>query len=221
MRKDKNEAIKLRKQKKSYNFISKTLNIPKSTLHDWFKEFNWSNKIRNELIVKVRKSVLKNLRAMSLANKKRWETWRENHRVDAKREFSKLKKDPLFISGIMLYWGEGDSKMENGCVRLSNTNEKMIKIFSLFLQKICKIPREKIRLYMILYPDLRESVCKKFWSKSSGIPENQFIKTQYIKGRHPTKRLQNGICMIHIGSRGLKEKIFTWLRLYQEELTRI
>jgi len=221
MRTDKELAIKLRERKKSYNFISNKLNIPKSTLHGWFKKLKWSDKIKKELIKKNKIATLKNLRAMAVTNKARWEQWREQYRIEAKKEFSKLKSEPLFISGLMLYWGEGDSRIENGCVRLSNTHAKMIEIFNLFLQKICKIPLKKIRLYMILYPDLNESICKEFWSKHCHIPKNQFIKTQYIKGKHPTKRLANGICMIHVSSRGLKEKIFTWLNLYQEELTRV
>jgi hypothetical protein len=220
MRPDKNLAIKLRRQKKSYNFISKNLNIPKSTLHTWFKNYSWSKNIKKRLIKEAKPLQTKNLLAMAIANKKRWEEWREKYRVEAENEFSHLKPDPLFISGLMLYWGEGDSRLENGIVRLSNTSAKMIEIFNLFLQKICRVPKEKIRLYMMLYPDLNETKCKNFWSKKCRIPKNQFIKTQYIKGKHPTKRLENGICMIHISSRGLKEKLFTWLNLYQRELTR-
>jgi len=121
----------------------------------------------------------------------------------------------------MLYWAEGDSKIENCSVRLTNTDPQMIRIFTHFLRKICGVPNERMRVYIILYPDLNEKTCRNYWSTISGIPYNQFIKTQFIKGRHPTKRLAYGICMINVGSRQLKEKIYVWLKLFQTDLLRV
>ncbi len=221
MRSDKNIAVNLRKNGASYTSISRKLGIPKSTLSGWFAKTDWSRKISNTLI---QKSIQQNRKRMILMNQvrlKKWEDWREAAREEARNNFIYLKRDPLFLPALMLYWAEGDSKIENGAVRLTNTDPKMIRIFSQFLQTTCSIPKEKLRLYIILYPDLDEKKCKTFWSKISGIPKNQFIKTQYIKGKHPTKRLSYGIGMIHVGSRQLKEKIYVWLNLYQEALLRV
>ena len=44
----------------------------------------------------------------------------------------------------MLYWGEGDKKVENSQVKLSNSEPGMIKVFYLFLIEVMKIPSEKI-----------------------------------------------------------------------------
>ena len=71
--------------------------------------------------------------------------------------------------------------------------------------------------WLILYPDLSEKKCKDFWSKTSGIPISNFKKTQLIKGKHPTKKLTYGICIIQMNSRGLKEKLFTWINLFFEK----
>lgn len=120
----------------------------------------------------------------------------------------------------MLYWGEGDSKIENAHVKLVNIDVLMLKIFCLFLQLICRVVKEKIKMSMILYPDLNEKCCREYWSRGVDIPENQFWKTQFIQGRHPTKRLSQGICMVNVDSRALKEKIFIWIKLYQRELMR-
>ncbi|MDP2934621.1 MAG: hypothetical protein Q8N59_02560, partial [bacterium] len=144
--------------------------------------------------------------------------WRQGFRDQAKKEFKKLKKNPLFVAGLMLYWGEGDGKIENSLVRLANTDPKMIQIFIKFLLRVCCTSVEKIKISITLYPDLSEKECKKFWIKTLKIPGSQFFKTQYIQGKHPTKRLSHGICSLVVCSRGLKEKIFTWLNLYKEEL---
>jgi len=218
MRKDRYSAIKLRKQNKSYNEISKILNIPKSTLVYWFSDKNWSKDIKNKLSARNVLSLKKRLGLINRIRTKKWEKWREGFRTEARKEFKKFLKKPLFISGINLYWGEGDSVLKNGNVRLSNTDHRMISIFVRFLINIVGVPKEKIKCTMILYPDLKEEKCKLFWSNMGGIPSSQFYKTQFIKGKHPTKRLENGICMIQVLSRGIKEKIMVWIDLLYKNI---
>ena len=106
----------------------------------------------------------------------------------------------------MLYWAEGDSKINNPC-RFNNTNSQMIALYTKFLTKTLNVPLEKLRIALILYPDLSIKKCISFWAKITGISNHQFYKPQVIKGRHPTKRLINGICMVVCNSRQLKEKI--------------
>ena len=221
MRNDRHLAIELRKRGISYNKIQKKLGIPKSTISYWFKNESWSQEIKKVLTKKALYVAKKRLRLVNKARRIKWEKWRKNARKEARKEFFYLQKDPLFLAGLMLYWGEGDSKIENGIVRLSNTDPKMIKIISLFLQQKCGVPKEKIRITLILYPDLDENKCKTLWSKVSGIPKNKFYKTQIIYGKHPTKRLKYGICNIYVASRKLKEKILIWTKLYQQELIRM
>jgi len=217
MRNDRHLAITLRKKGKSYKEISKILDIPKSTMHYWFKDLVWSEKIRNELTEKAVKLSRKRIRKVIKANKEKWLRWRKDFRDEAKREFPKLKTNPLFIAGLMLYWGEGDSNLKNA-TRLTNTDPRMVSLFCKFLVKICNISKDNIRVHLILYPDLSEEKCKIIWSKKINIPKNQFDKTQFIYGKHPTKRLEIGICSIRAPkSCGLKEKIFTWIDLFSKE----
>ena len=161
------------------------------------------------------------MRLIARANKERWAKWREMHRSEAIREFPNLTKNPLFIAGLMLYWAEGDTHGKGGNVRLTNIDARMIRVFVNFAKRICNVPKSDIRIGLILYPDLNDSVCKNYWSRLINIPLSQFHKTQIIQGSHPTKRLQNGICLIRIGGTGLKEKIKTWIDLYAKELMRV
>ncbi len=208
--------MSLRQRGRSYNFISKNLGVPKSTLSDWFSNISWSQRIKNELARKANYVARKRLRLINKERRAMWERWREKARQSARKDFNTLRRNSLFVAGIMLYWGEGDSNIQNGSVRLVNTDPEMIRIFSLFLQKICKVPKEKIKIQLTLYPDLMDDRCRIFWSRAINVPIDQFIKTQYIKGRHPTKRLKYGICLMYVSSRELKEKIFVWLKLYQQ-----
>jgi hypothetical protein len=218
MRNDKHLALKLRKKGKSYQEIQKELIIPKSTLHYWFKNLDWSQNIKQTLSEKALRLSSKRMRVIAKAQKKRWREWREQYRKDALNEFPHFKNNHLFIAGLMLYWGKGDSNLKNE-TRLTNINPKMIYLFYKFLLNICGIPKKDINISLFLYPDLSEIHCKNFWHKNTKIPLRQFDKVQFIHGKHPAKRLKNGICTIRVKrSRGLKEKIFIWIDLLSKEL---
>ena len=220
MRDNKELAVKLRKQGKSYNEISKELGIPKSTISGWFANKDWSIEIKAKL---ERHAVCSAKRRLSLINarkRKCREELREKFKQEAINEFPLLFQSPLFVAGINLYWGEGHNKRGGGRVELANTDPKMISLFAKFIIKIAKVPKDKIRVWLILYPDLSEKKCKTFWSKTSGIPQSQFYKTQFIKGKHPTKRIEHGVCEIQTYSVELKEKIFVWTEMLYNELAK-
>ena len=217
MRKDKLLAIQLRRKHKSYREIHEILGIPKSTLATWFKYNTASAQTKLFLTNKSNKVVAQRIKNFVERNKKRWEEWRRGAREEAKRDFLKLARNPLFVAGIMLYWAEGDSKEKNP-IRLSNTDPRMINLYIKFLINELEILKERVRITLILYPDLSEKACIHFWSKATGIPKSQFYKTQFIKGRHPSKRLAHGICMVACNTRRLKEKIIVWIDLLSQKL---
>ncbi|MDD5098407.1 MAG: helix-turn-helix domain-containing protein [Candidatus Pacebacteria bacterium] len=218
MRNDHHLALGLRKKGLSYKEISEELNVPRSTLNYWFKDLAWSKDIKERLTEKAIRVSRKRIRRVIKSNRERWEKRREGARNEAENDFIKLKTKSLFVSGIMLYWGEGDQKLKYP-VRLTNIDYRMIVLFKKFLLEICKIEKEDIYLSLFIYPDLLEESCKKFWSDKIGIKLEQFEKVQVIYGKHPTKRLENGICSIRVRkSTGLKEKILVWINLLSKSL---
>lgn len=206
MRNDKHLAVALRRKGLSYKKIETELGIARSTLSDWFSHEDWSQVLRQHL-VKTTGTVV------SRFQRQRWETWRERFRQEARIEFNTLKKNPLFIAGIMLYWGEGDSRVSNGMVRLVNTDPRMIALYCSFLRNVIHVPENKIKASLVLYPDLSNEACIDYWSVVTKIPRERFHKTQFINGRHPTKKTMHGMCTIYVSGRGLKEKIVVWTDL--------
>ncbi len=217
MRGDKNIALDLRREGKAYKEISKKLNIPKSTLSGWFSNIGWSEDLKNDLTKKANRTSQERFKLYNEKRKKEWEKWREAAREEARKDFNNLKKNPLFVAGLMLYWAEGDSKIKNP-FRLSNTDPRMISLYVKFLTQVLNISKSNIRPTIILYPDLSEKKSIEFWSKIIGVPKSQFYKTQFIKGKHPTKRLSSGICMIMCGNRQIKEKVMVWIDLLSKTL---
>jgi len=211
MRTDREKVFALRRRGWSYNLIHKKLGVPISTLSNWLSEIPWSKTIQRDLTRKAFLKVYPQLQAMNRARVLKWEKWRGEARQEAERDFTTLAQDRLFIAGIIIYWGEGDKNPKNP-VRVSNTDPHMLRIFVRFLRTICALPEDKVRAHLVLYPDLDELTCKKYWSSLIGIDQTLFYKTQVIQGKHKTKRLGYGICSVEVSSRQLKEKVLVWIK---------
>ncbi len=213
------EAFRLRKMNGSYNFLSKKLGVSKSTLSLWFKSEGWSSSIKEKL---TNKNSFRNKERLKRMNDKRRMNL-ERLYVDADNEaieeFSALKNNPLFITAISLYWGEGDKIFKNGQVRVSNIDWKMLDIFKRFLQNICSVPEEKLRGEILLYPDLDPDECLNFWSSHVNLPKQNFFKPVLIKGRPGKRRTTHyGIGIIQVSDKALKKKILKWVELTSDIL---
>lgn len=210
--------MELRRSDKSYKQIHDELGVPLGTLASWFKNLPWSKKIKDRLSAEVSLKNAKSLRLMTLANRERWKRKREEYRAAGASDFERLKNDPLFLAGVMLYWGEGEKRPKSSIVRLGNSEPEMIRIFNLFLTRTLNISPDKISAWLLLYPDLVDTVQKNFWGKAAGLSQARFGRSVYLKGRHPSKRLSYGVCTLVVNSRALKERMLKWIELYQDYL---
>lgn len=217
MRHDKDDAAQLRKSGKTYREIEYLLKVPRSTLSEWFGALEWSQKVRKntDAIARVghRARIIKLDR---IRGEKLKETYAEARR-EAQRELDVFKYHPLFITGLTIYWGEGD-KTGRGSVRVGTTDPVMLKVFKRFLEEICGVDESHIRTWLLLYPDLDENESKQYWIREVGISPDSFIKSTVIQGRHKSRRVRYGVCAIYTSSNYLKEKIMEWLRLFPIEL---
>lgn len=217
MRKDKEKAIVLRTEGKSYKEIRAELGVPLATLSGWFRDQDWSHALSKKLNDKylsrnkARIVHLGKIRGAHLAQ------LYEEARSEARQEFELLKNHPLFVSGVMIYWGEGD-KVSKNSFRITNTDPVMIKLFLSFLLNVCQVPKERIKASLIIYPDLRAEECEKYWSQAVGLDRASFGKSTTIQGKHKSRRLQHGICVLYFPSRFLKEKMLVWMNLLPKYL---
>ncbi len=208
----KKNAVQLRKHGKSYGEISKILNIPKSTLSGWFSKVNWSDEIRKKLNESMLPIHVDRLKKMNIVRRNNLNELYINARKEAAEELKKLINNPLFMFGLALYWGEGD-KVTKYQIRITNSDPEIIRSFKIFLERFCNGKNEKIWSALLIYPDLDSDTCISYWSKEIGLDKKCFTKSTVIKGKHKTNKLANGICILGISSRFLKEKMLEWLRL--------
>ncbi len=217
MRKDKEIAIKMRRKGMSYRQIKSEMKIPLSTLSEWFRDEKWSKEIEGRLRKEaetasaVRIVELNRLRGINLEK-----IYREAQ-SEAHVDFEKLKYNPLFIAGLMLYWGEG-TKNPRTNVQLANSDPVLIRLYIFFLRNICKIPTSKIRAHILIYPDHEERITQSYWIKTTGLSRENFSKSVVIKGRHAKRRLGWGVCIICVPSLYFKQKMLEWIKLLPREL---
>jgi hypothetical protein len=221
MRDDKYLAIKLRKSGKSYSHICKALGIPKSTLSEWFSNEEWSLAIYQNLESKNRITARGKIKSLNAHRQIKLERQYVEVEQEAQKEFARYKRNPLFIAGTMLYWGEGYKKFENGQVRVANTDPHIIKVFRNFLTTFGGYSIERIKGWILIYPDLKTQPCISYWSRETGILRSNFVKPTVIQGRHKTNRLSYGTCTIYVSDKCLKKKILKWIELYKKELVEL
>lgn len=217
----KRRVWELRKEGKSYNSIRKELKVSKSTLSYWFQYLDWSREVKNKNTKEIQKESTSRIILMNEAKRKQSSEKHEEMKKEAKEEFEKYKDSPVFIAGLMLYLGEGDKSIKTGHLRMGNVDSYVLKIFIKFLTMFCDINVEKIRFWLLCYPDHDIEKCLIWWSESIVINRNQFYKTQVIQGRHKEKKLLYGVGNITITSTFLKTKVLKWIELMSNHLAAI
>src|SRR3989344_7350920 len=169
------QALILRKQELSYSEIKRQLQVSKSTLSLWLRDYPLS---------------LERISALGANNEKRIERYRETRRktkemrlekyyIEQKKNVFPLSKRDIFIAGLFLYWGEG-SKARFREVFVSNTNPSIINFFIKWMETVFKVPKSKLKFRMHFYEDMDIKKEIAFWSKILNVSETQFTKP-YIK----------------------------------------
>lgn len=217
MRHDRNNIFDLRRNGKSYREIQAIVHISRDTLSRWFKDEAWSRHIRKsntERNIRISTVHLAKLNEgrISMLRKKYSETEKE-----AKVEFKQYAVNPLFVAGLMLYLGEGDKATKN-VIRLANIDFVVHKIFIKFIKTFLHVSLERVRVSVLLYPDLDIEVCKSKWSQELQIPLENFHKPLVIIGRHKTRRLHFGVGSTIVSSSFLKHKLNIWMELLKNYL---
>lgn len=196
------------------------MGIPKSTLSYWFNYLSWSREIKDQNSEKIKEISTKRIILMNEVRRKQAQKEHTKMKEEAEVEFEIYKDNPVFIGSLMLYLGEGD-KSKYSQIRISNVDPSVLRIFARFLIKFCKIKTERIKFWMLCYPDHNIEKCLNWWSVSTGINRSQFYKTQVIQGKHKEKKLLYGVGNITISSILLKTKILRWIEIMSEYLMRV
>lgn len=205
--KEKFKAVKLRERGLSYKEIFKKINVSKSTLSIWLREIELTPEQKNKLNSKIDK-VRYEVARRKVADRIK----RTNDIISEARENAKtLATEPLFLTGLALYWAEG-AKNSTESVKFANSDSNMIMLMMEWLRKMCKVPEKKFRVHIHMHDLHSRKDINAYWSKITDIPLNQFYKP-YVKKTSLGQRrniLYNGTCSIIVSDKNLFRKICGW-----------
>jgi len=204
---ERREAINLRRRGISYDVILKTVNVSKSTLSLWLRDVILTSNARKRALRGRELS-----RYAAAMQKKRIRESNTNEIVQKGREESKiLVENPLFLTGLCLYWAEGD-KHKQERVKFTNSDEKMIVLMMRWFREICGVSERKFRIAVHIHNLHKPRNVERYWSRITRVSEKQFQKT-YIKQsslRYRRNVLYNGTCAIVVNNKALFRRIRGW-----------
>jgi len=221
VRKPKNKILyeqtrELRRQGFSYGEISKKCLTTKSNISLWCRDIRLSRTQYNKLIAN-KKGILKlgsqrlhEIRVAEIAKVK--ESARNEINVKTVDDFT------FFVAGAILYWAEG---CKTSGLYISNSDERVILFMLKWFKKFLHINSNQIKLHLHIHNRDNDLAIKKYWSKLTNIPLENFGKS-FIKPPgtgHRKNILPYGIIRIQIrgkGTENLRHRILTWVeRIYQ------
>jgi len=133
----------------------------------------------------------------------------------ARAEVAQLRKNELWLAGLMLYWAEGSKTKDIG---FSNSDPRMIRLIMKWFRQVCRVPEEKFMVYLHLHSGQDEQAMKVFWSGATGLLLSQFGKS-YVKQEgtgHRKNRLYHGTVAIKICNRNLFHTLLGWIEGFSE-----
>lgn len=179
------EAIKLRKQGKSYREIQSKVDVSKGTLSKWFTNLPLTSKERKYLqdrsLILQDKGRLKT----ALKNKERNERRRELVRIKADVDFEKHKNDPFFVLGLSLYWAEGAKK--NDYFSFLSSDVSMMLIMMQWSMQFLKVEPVDFKFRLYIHKAYKNENCERYWSRKCAVPQSQFQRTIYKPAPHSVK----------------------------------
>jgi len=213
---DKQKAIKLRLEGKSYSEIKNLLGISKSTLSGWLSPYPLSS----EKVRELRDFSARRIESFRNTMKKKREDRQAITYNKVKIDIADLNKRELFISGLFLYWGEG-SKTNRNSIALTNTNPSMLKFFVKWLKECFGVDRSRLRVGLHLYSDMNIEDSIMYWSNELNLSKEQFgkpyIKKTSIIGINYKNGFGRGTCSVMLHCRDVSEPVLMGIKYLQDK----
>ncbi len=210
------QAVELREQGYSYNYIQKFVPVSKSTLSEWLQNVPFTpNKHTIQTIgsARIASGIYKHRIKVENFDKAL---------IQSKKDIGSLSNRDIMMLGLGIYIGEGGKTM--GMTRIINSDARIIKFALRWIKISFGIGIENVKIRLYLYPDSNEKDSIKYWSKQTGVPVNQFFKSTI--DRRTDKKLSNkgklphGTAHMSVKSLGNKDfgvylhrRIMAWIDL--------
>ena len=211
-------AVELRlTHKLGYKAIAERVKVSKSTLSRWLEDLPLSE----DRVLELRRAAwglgeAKRERFRQTMRAKRDERDRQIY-LRQKKKLSRISKQSLFVSGLMLYAAEGDKK-SRAEIAFSNTDAVMVAFFAHWLEKFLGIEQSKLRIQLHLYENMDVHAEESYWKKQLDMNQDQLCKSQ-IRPLRPGKfsyrePFRHGTCKLYVGGVVKKAELMLSIRAF-------
>ncbi len=213
----KEKAIALRKQGLSYREILSQVPVAKSSISLWLANLPLTQdekavlkKRKNSNITHGRIKAASELRKRRLEREERW-------LVEAQEIFDKNIADPLFHTGVALYWAEGAKRVNQWS--FSNSDEEMISVMLAWLYRYNLIRPDEIFFRLYVHKPYAHENCEAWWAGKLQVDLTRFVKTIYKPTQLGIKKRPNYKGCLKIEARKSKHllcKMKFWQKMLVE-----
>ncbi|MBN2831022.1 MAG: hypothetical protein JXL82_01900 [Candidatus Omnitrophica bacterium] len=212
---EKEKALILRKQGKTFNEILEKVVVSKGSLSYWLRGIDLTDRQLKRIKYKNEKTKRKFVE-YNAAKRKQAETEKEFILNSAAQEIGNLSKKELKLIGIALYWAEGYKASARSIAEFTNSDPAMITLMMRWFRDVCGVPEPRFRVRLQVHDIARQSKAVDYWSRVTALPKNQFTKP-YVKISPSSKNkmgsiLLYGICSLRVCDTKLFNKIQGWIK---------
>jgi hypothetical protein len=196
----------------SHGEILELVPVAKSTLSGWLRDVELTS-TQLEAIETRRKR----------KGNHRDTQWRRRLEIERIREEAAIfaathLKDPFFVAGLCLYWGEG-AKTRNRC-SVANSDPALLRLFVAWVKTYLD-PGATFTLSLHLHEGDNEAAAREYWAAETELAGSTFTKS-YLKppgSGHRKNHLPHGICRVRVMRPADHwNRVMTWIDVAAETL---
>jgi hypothetical protein len=184
------QALKLRRQGKSIKKIAQQLDVSRASASTWCRDITLTTAQRERLTRNQIKAGHKGRMIGAEMNRlKKMEDVKRQEQY-AREMIGKLSDRDILLLGTALYWGEG-VKASNSALAVVNSDPAVILFASRWFSQL-GVSQDMLHpaIYISESHRHRRRALLQFWATILKIPESQFAKPVFLRGR-PKKIYEN------------------------------
>lgn len=172
---EKERAIALRKKGFSYNEILKQVPVAKSSLSLWLKDLPLTKQEKDILRRRKNTNISRGrIKAAGVLHQNKLD--RQKFLLyEAKKTFDQYKEEPLFHTGVALYWAEGGKRTDQ--FQFMNSDASMISVLITWLESYTDYSKGDLSFRLYIHKPYIHENCELYWKNQLRIETSQFKKT--------------------------------------------
>lgn len=200
-------AITLRRKGYTYSEILKEVPVSQASLSLWLRGVPTDH-------IRIQKKAAAGQRAGARAQRAKRLQKMEVLKGEVEQELPELMKDPLFVSGLSLYWAEGTKQKPwniSAMTTFINSDPGMLQLMKRWFMKYGGATEDDLKYYLHIHEDADAGKAREEWANILHIEQSRIrvtLKRHVSKFRKNTIRMESGE---YRGLIGIQVAKSTWL----------